>query len=765
MTSFCRLGVAVCLLLATLLTAPVLIRDAAAQSRIRVAEVRVEGNNRIEDATVFAYLTLAPGDEYNAEHADRSLKALFATGLFSDVNITFQDAVLNVQVTENPIINRIVFEGNRRIKDETLSQEVRLRSRVVYTRTKVQADVQRILELYRRQGRFAATVVPKVIQRPQNRVDLVFELNEGDSTGVREISFVGNKFFSDKDLRAEIVTDESAWWRLLTTSDNYDPDRVTFDRELLRRHYLRNGFPDFRVLSSVAELTPDRTDFFITFTIEEGERYRFGDLTVNSLLENVDTTALEALIAERIEFEEWFNNEVIDDIVDTFTEAVNDQGVAFVDVRPRIRRDRETLVVDIAFDIQEGAKVFVERIDITGNVRTLDEVIRREFRLVEGDPFNTAKLRRSRTRLQDLGFFAKVDVAQSPGDAADQTVIEVEVEEKSTGEFGFGGGYGSDGGLFGIVSLREENLLGKGQDLRISTSVGQKDQRIDLSFTEPYFLDRDVSAGFDVFRIVSNNQKSSSFSEENTGIRLRAGYLITEHWSQTVNYEISQNEISKVKKKASRFVKQEKGTHLLSSVGHHLSYDRRDRRLESTSGYLIGFGNQLAGLGGDEKWLKSNVSGTYYWPIWRETVVSARSGVSYIFGLGEDVSIGDRYFLGGGNLRGFNPSGAGPRDIATADSLGGNLRYTGGVEMQFPIDLAEELDFKGKVFSDFGTLTGLDNVNAKAVHDKGSIRASAGVGVGWSSPFGVIGVDLAVPILDENYDKKELLRLNFGTRF
>ena len=765
MTSFCRLGVAVCLLLATLLTAPVLIRDVAAQSRIRVAEVRVEGNNRIEDATVFAYLTLAPGDEYNAEHADRSLKALFATGLFSDVNITFQDAVLNVQVTENPIINRIVFEGNRRIKDETLSQEVRLRSRVVYTRTKVQADVQRILELYRRQGRFAATVVPKVIQRPQNRVDLVFELNEGDSTGVREISFVGNKFFSDKDLRAEIVTDESAWWRLLTTSDNYDPDRVTFDRELLRRHYLRNGFPDFRVLSSVAELTPDRTDFFITFTIEEGERYRFGDLTVNSLLENVDTTALEALIAERIEFEEWFNNEVIDDIVDTFTEAVNDQGVAFVDVRPRIRRDRETLVVDIAFDIQEGAKVFVERIDITGNVRTLDEVIRREFRLVEGDPFNTAKLRRSRTRLQDLGFFAKVDVAQSPGDAADQTVIEVEVEEKSTGEFGFGGGYGSDGGLFGIVSLREENLLGKGQDLRISTSVGQKDQRIDLSFTEPYFLDRDVSAGFDVFRIVSNNQKSSSFSEENTGIRLRAGYLITEHWSQTVNYEISQNEISKVKKKASRFVKQEKGTHLLSSVGHHLSYDRRDRRLESTSGYLIGFGNQLAGLGGDEKWLKSNVSGTYYWPIWRETVVSARSGVSYIFGLGEDVSIGDRYFLGGGNLRGFNPSGAGPRDIATADSLGGNLRYTGGVEMQFPIDLAEELDFKGKVFSDFGTLTGLDNVNAKAVHDKGSIRASAGVGVGWSSPFGVIGVDLAVPILDENYDKKELLRLNFGTRF
>ena len=765
MISFCRIGVVAGLLSAALLAPPVLISDVAAQSQIRVADIRVEGNNRIEAATVFAYLTLAPGDVYNAGDADRSLKALFATGLFSDVTMTFQDAVLNVEVTENPIINRIVFEGNRRIKDENLSQEIRLRSRVVYTRTKVQADVQRILELYRRRGRFAATVVPKVIQRPQNRVDLVFELNEGESTGVREISFVGNKFFTDKDLRAEIVTDESAWWRLLTTSDNYDPDRVTFDRELLRRHYLRNGFPDFRVLSSVAELTPDRTDFFLTFTIEEGERYRFGDLTVNPLLENVDTAALEELIAERITYEEWFNNEAIDDIVDHITEAVNDQGIAFVDVRPRIQRDRDTLMVNVAFDIDEGDKVFVERIDITGNVRTLDEVIRREFQLVEGDPFNTAKLRRSRTRLQDLGFFAKVDVAQSPGEASDQTVIDVEVEEKSTGALTFGGGYGSDAGLFGLVSLREQNLLGKGQDLRLSTSLGQKDQRIDVSFTEPYFLDRDVSAGIDVFRIVSDNQKTSSFSEKNTGLRLRTGYRITEYWSQTVNYEISQNEISKVKKKASRFVKQEQGTNVLSSIGHRLSYDRRDRRLETTSGYLLGFGNQIAGLGGTKKWLRSDISGAYYWLLWRETVVSVRSGVGYIFGLGKDVSIGDRYFLGGGNLRGFKSSGAGPRDIATSDALGGKFRYTGGVEMQFPLNVAEELDFKGKIFSDFGTLTGLDKAGGKAVHDTGSLRASAGIGVGWSSPLGVIGVDLAVPLLKENHDGKEVLRLNFGTRF
>jgi outer membrane protein insertion porin family len=412
---------------------------AAAQAGQKViAEIRVEGNQRIEAETVRSYMTIAVGDPFDPERINRSLKSLFATGLFADINIRREGDALVVGVVENPIINRIAFEGNRRIDDDVLAAEVQLRPRVVFTRTKVRNDVARLIELYRRSGRFAATVEPQVIQLAQNRVDLVFEIDEGPITKVRRITFIGNEHFSDRRLRREIATKEAAWYRLFTAADTYDPDRVTFDRELLRRFYLSEGYLDFRVVSAVAELTRDRTGFFVTFTLDEGERYRVGEIDVTSELRDLSVDELRGFV--RTDPGDWYDAELVEETVQDLTDAVSSRGYAFVDVRPRIDRDRENLVADITYEIAEGPRVFVERININGNFRTLDRVIRREFQIVEGDAFSSAKLRRSQQRIRDLGFFRAVDVSTREGSGPDKAVVDVDVVEQPTGEVTFGVG-------------------------------------------------------------------------------------------------------------------------------------------------------------------------------------------------------------------------------------------------------------------------------------------------------------------------------------
>lgn len=750
-------------------TAPIVIPVAAyAQSSGLIRDIQVEGNNRIESATVNAYLTVAAGDSYDAQQINNSLKALFSTGLFADVSFSFNQGILKVNVVENPIINRIAFEGNQRLKDDVLSAELQLRPRVVYTRTKVQSDVQRVLELYRRSGRFAATVEPKVIQLEQNRVDLVFEIDEGDATGIRKINFVGNKAFDDGELSDVIRTTESAWWKILTSDDNYDPDRVTFDRELLRRFYLSAGYADFQVLSSVAELTPDRSDFFVTYTVSEGKRYQFGNINVVSQIDKIDPEALRPLIEEEIKTGEWYNANLVDDAVDALTTSVGDQGYAFIDIRPNVQRNRENGTIDLTFTIAEGPKVYVERINVVGNVRTLDEVIRREFRLVEGDAFSSSKMKRSKQRIENLNFFKTVDVKTLPGKTPDQTVIEVDVEEKSTGEFSIGAGYGTDNGAFGQLGLRERNLLGKGQDLRLNFTVGSSDQQIDLSFTEPYFLDREIAAGIDVYRREEDNQDESSYDEEQTGGRLRAGFKYTENLSHAFRYSLEKNSYSDIdESEASRLLLIEDTEFIESVVGHTLTYDERDSTIAPTEGYFARLSNDFAGVGGDETYLKSRVEGGYFYPLDREHewVVSTRASTGYIVGIGDDTRISQRFMLGGSNLRGFESAGAGPRDISTGDALGGKMYYAGTVQMDFPLGLPSEFALKGRVFSDFGSSEGVDGARAGEIYDTGSIRGSVGVGVGWESPFGPIGVDLSQAILKEDHDKEEVFRLNFGTRF
>ena len=552
--------------------------------------MRIEGIQRIEPETVRSYLLLQPGDVWDAERVDRSLKALFATGLFADVKLIREGNTLVVRVVENPIINRIAFEGNSKISDKELNAEVQARARVVYTRTRVQSDVRRIIELYRRQGRFAATVEPKIIQLPENRVDVVFEINEGPSTGVRAINFVGNRQFSNSTLRGAIETKESRWYRFLSTSDSYDPDRVAYDRELLRKFYLSEGYADFRVVSAVAELTPDRDAFILTFTVDEGERYRFGKIDVDIALKDLPRDAVLPLLTVRPD--DWYNAEAVERSISVLTDALGNRGYAFVEIRPEVTRNREEHTVDINFRVQEGPRVYVERIDITGNIRTLDKVIRREFRLVEGDPFNTARMQRSKERIQNLDFFKKVEVSNTPGSAPDRTVIVVNVEEQSTGELSLGVGFSSSDGPLVDVHVRERNFLGRGQDLRVGTVLSFRSQQADISFTEPYFLDRNIAAGVDLFAIRTSPTTSifsggtPAYQQTSFGGALRAGYQITENLRQTWKYTARSDDITDVASDASLFIQLQAGTRQTSAIGQVLLYDRRDNRLEPTERLL-----------------------------------------------------------------------------------------------------------------------------------------------------------------------------------
>lgn len=748
------------LLLAVVLGAP--LHDARAQTTDKITAIAVEGTQRVEAETVRSYLLVREGDQFDPIRIDRSLKSLFATGLFADVSLAQEGGTLVVRVLENPVINRIAFEGNKRIDDAELAPEISLKPRVIYTRSKVQTDVNRIQTLYQRSGRFAVTVEPKIIQLPQNRVDLVFEIDEGTLTEVQNIRFIGNRVFDDSELLDVIRTQQTRWYRFLSQDDRYDPDRITFDKELLRRYYLKNGYADFQVLSAQAELTPDRTQFFITFTVEEGRRYKFGEVAVNANLR--DLKAEDIKDAVKIESGTWYDINAIDTSVDALTDAVGNFGYAFLDVRPDTDRNREDGVIDVVFNIAEGPRVFVERINVSGNVRTLDNVLRREFRVVEGDAFNASKVRSSITRIEDLDFFSNVQVSQAEGSAPDKAVINVEVEEKSTGTLSIGGGYSSTDGALAEVSIRERNLLGKGQDLSLSTRISQRSSQINLSFTEPYFLNREVAAGFDVYHSAADQQSTSSFDSEQTGFSLRSAYPITAQMRQGWAYTIKNSKVSKVAADASAFIKSQEGTKTVSSIGHVLTYDRRNSRITPTDGYVLRMNNDLAGLAGDVHYLRNSVSGAYHYTVSEGWVLNMKARGGIITGLGEDVGLLDRFFIGGDTLRGFSDSGVGPRDRVTSDALGGEIVYNGSAELTVPLGLPKELGISGKLFTDIGSVTGVTPAGANVL-DSASVRASAGLGISWISPVGPISVDFGQAFVKEEYDQTEVMRVNFGTKF
>jgi len=741
---------------------PLLLPSVKKVTQPIIEEIIIEGAQRVEPSTIKSYLLVRKGDLFNQARLNRSLKSLFATSLFSDVSFSLQKANLIIQVVENPLINRVAFEGNNARTDEELGTEMNLRPRVIFTRTKIQNDVERILTIYRRTGRFAAKVEPKLIQLPQNRVDLIFEINEGDITNVESVRFVGNQKISDDTLSSVIKTKESAWWRFLSDDDVYDPDRLNYDIALLRKFYLTEGYADFRVLSSSAELTPNKKRFFITFSINEGKRYRVDNVSVNANLRGLKVEELSDNVI--IQKGDWYDVEIVEKVVDKLTHKIGELGHAFVDVRPKIKRDRKTGGINIIFEIKEGPRVFVEKIDISGNVRTMDKVIRREFRIIEGDAFNSSKLRRSKQRIENLGYFEKVNLQNKQGSSKDKAIVKVEVEEKSTGSISVGAGFSSSVGALAEFGISEKNFLGKGQKLNLKTTIASSKSQIDLSFTEPYFLDQDVSSGIDLFHSRQDFQSVSSFDMQRTGLGLRIGYPVNENLRQNWAYLIRKATIKDIDSSASSLIQKTKGTEYLSQLQHVITHDKLDKQLEPTEGYLLALTTSLAGLGGGLQHLNNYIRGQKYYSIADEWVASLSGGAGYVFGIGIDVHLLERFHLGGNNLRGFESRGADPRDTATDDALGGEWIYTGSLQLRFPVGLSKDFGVSGRAFTDLGGIGSLSPTNS-TTKDPGSIRLAPGLGLSWRSPMGPILLDFGFPVLKESYDNIEYVRVSFGTRF
>jgi len=726
-----------------------------------ITEIAVEGSQRVDPDTVISYMQLKVGDRYEREKLDESLKSLFSTGYFRDVKFRRDGSVLVVEVKENPVINRIAFEGNKRIKDDILEPELKLKPRLVYTLNKVQADAERIIEVYRRSGRFSVKVEPKLIELDQNRVDIVFEISEGELTKVHRIVFVGNKRFSDSQLRSVVSTKVSRWYRFLTSDDIYDPDRVSYDQDLLRQYYLANGYVDFQVISSVAELTPSRDGFIITFTVEEGDRYDIGSVKVVSKLPNVDGKLLQEEVT--IEIGDHYSIDRVDETVDVLTDTIGNSGVAFYDVVPKVTRRVDEKLVDVVFNIGDGKRVYIDQIDISGNVRTLDSVIRREMRLAEGDAFNRAKIRESERRIRRLGFFESVKVDTVPTSIPDRVTLAVKVIEKSTGELSFGAGLSSDSGVLGSASIRERNLLGKGQDLALSFGVSLQDTQIDLSFTEPYFLDRPLSAGFDVFVSDNDRESESAYSEKAAGFGLRIGYEPAPRWRQTWGYTFKDSDIN-ASSTASAFIVAQDGKSSTSKLTHKISYDNTDNFFDPSEGLRLSWNIGLAGLGGSVAYLNNEAKASKFFPLAEQTVLQLSARAGAIFGLDQDVRLNDRYFLGGTSFRGFAFSGIGARDSVTSDALGGNYYYQSTAELTFPLGLSKDVGIRGRAFIDAGAVYDTDDQGA-GISDSSDPRVSIGVGLTWASVLGPLRLDFGYAVLKEDFDEDQIFSFTFGTRF
>jgi outer membrane protein insertion porin family len=792
----------------------------ASQDLIR--RVLVEGNQRIEAATIQSYLSVGPGSAFEPEQLDLSLKALFATGEFADVAFERRGNDLVVQVSENPIVNRVLYEGNRALSLDTLGEEVRIKPRNVFTPARVQADVQRILELYRRRGRFAASVTPEYRPLSQNRVDLVFVITEGPTTGVRAVNFLGNESFSDQRLRGQIVTEETEWWRFFSTNANYDPDRLEVDRDRLRRFYQNQGYADFQVVSAVAELAPDRSNFNVTFTINEGPRYDFGDLKVTTALDKLDGNLLVQLLP--IQTGTRFRGDLIERAEEALKFAAGSAGYPFVDVRRRFNRNPETGTLDIEFFIDEGPRVYIERINIVDNTQTLDRVIRREMQLTEGDAFNRVLLDDSRRRIRSLGIFKEVEITEEEGSEPDRAIVNVKVEEQPTGELNAAVGFSSVDNFFFDLSASQRNFLGRGQFVRVRWQQSSRTRQIDLRFREPRFMDRNLVAGGDLFATQQDFLEEAGFEQDSVGGGLSVGFPLTNRASINLRYRVA-NENVIINSLTQDFadldgdgnlddldgdglpdlqvvdscetglpapICRQRGERLSSILGYDVGVDQRDDPTEPKNGYFVTFAQDLAGVGGEVRYLRTEAIGAVYHALFPDRinglVLSGRFSAGHMVGWGgETIRINDRFFKGGDSFRGFDIAGVGPRqffettDPATGnterfftDAIGGKSYAIGTVELALPLGLPREYGLTASLFTEFGTVAFVDSIDAEVrtvgttrvgVVDDPGLRASAGLSVGWDSPFGPVQFDFSRILSKEDFDRTETFRFSTRTRF
>lgn len=757
----------------------IVANDAYAQTGPVVRQIRVVGNKRIAPETVKSYLNFSEGERYDAGRADEGLKALVATGLFEDVNISHSGGVVTVTIVENAVINQVAFEGNKDVKSETLAVEVQAKPGAVFSRAGAQSDVQRILDVYRRSGYYAVQVDAQIIKLDHGRVNLVFAIHEGPETKVLSINFIGNKAFSDSQLRSVITTTQHNFLSFLKSTDVYDADRLNLDRELLRRYYLKNGYADARVVSAVANLDREGKGFYITFTVDEGEMYRFSKVEVESTLPSVDPANVRAEMLT--EAGEVYNAEDVDKTTEKLTVAVAEQGYAFGQVRPRIDRDPNGRTIGVAYVIEQGPRVYIERINVVGNGRTRDYVIRRELRLSEGDAYNRLLAEQARQRLQNLGFFKSVKLNREAGSTPDRVVLTFLVEEQPTGELSIAGGYSSAEGPIAEVSYTERNLMGKGQFLRVKVSGSlEQSRQAELSFTEPRFLDKNISAGFDIFTKEVDYTDQSGYKDRKTGATLRVGFALTDRiWFQP-NYTFVHDEVFDVQDDASTAIKQlgeyNDGVANISSVGYSLSYDTRNNRMNPNRGIYIALNQDVAGVGGDVNYVRSVVEGRAYYPVYDGITLVGRVIGGHIEGWDDDgVRLVDDFYKGGETIRGFATAGVGARIRNTTDgsdnAIGGKNFYAGTLEMRFPFPfIPDELGFSGAVFADAGSVwdTDLDPALLAAneeLLDGNTLRSSVGASLLWNSPVGPLRADFAYVLSKAAWDDTQWFRFGATTKF
>lgn len=726
---------------------PAVAAPAPAATTIR--SITVVGNQRLEAQTILSYLRLRVGQDYDRAMLDQALKDLAATELFKDFQINDDNGALTIQVTENPVINRVILEGNKRLKEEKIRPEIKLAPRQIFTRSKVRADVARIIELYKRQGRFAATVEPKMVTLDQNRVDVVFEINEGPKSKVRQINIIGNEKFSDGDLRGEMATKQSSIGNLLSSNTSYDPDRLAYDQQKLRLFYLKNGYADFRVISAVAELTSNKQDFIITYVIEEGERYKFGDINVKSELRDFKPDMLKNMLP--MKSGDWYDAKMVEDTVESLSETAGLFGYAFADINPEFRRDPETRTMAITFNVGESPRTYVERIDVNGNTLTHDKVVRREFRLNEGDAFNSFGIKRTENRLNSLGYFQEnMEIERKEGSAPDRIILETNVEEKPTGELSLSAGFSSIENFLLQASIRQRNFRGLGQQLQASVNYSSYSKSVELGFTEPYLFDRNVSIGGSIYRRdlnsfnFINNDRRTTFQQVTTGFQMNVGVPLTEFMSLFGRYSLNLDDVSLDKTLyyfgnqcdplvAGRYLCDAIGTRTTSLLGYTLAYDDRDNRLRPTRGQSFSFSQDFAGLGGSVKYVRTRAQGSKHFNLGSRYIlnISGEGGYIYPFGsaptpTSDKVRLTDRFFLGEPQMRGFDIRGVGPRvvrysnvdltdpanpvlDTTTTsridDALGGRAYYQGRLEVDIPLGSgAKQLGLRPSVFLDVGSV-------------------------------------------------------------
>jgi outer membrane protein insertion porin family len=764
--------------LALLLPTPLTL----AQGTAVFSRVDVAGNQRIEADTIRVFAGIEPGQPVTPEQLNLAVRNLFDTGLFEDVQVLPEAGRLVITVVENPTINQIAFEGNDSLDDDELYEIVQLRPRLAYSVPAAEADAQRIIDTYRAAGRYAAAVTPVIIRLPDNRVDLVYEIDEGRVTSVQRISFTGNQAFSDRRLRRVIETNQASWLSFLLGRATYDADRLEVDRELLRRFYLERGYIDIRVLSATAELARERTGFFLAFTISEGQRYNFGQVSVSSSIPGLDAAAFEPLLAP-VADRGVYNVAEVDRVVERMAYQAGQAGYAFVEIRPNVTRNPATRTVDINFQLLEGQRVFVERIDISGNTRTLDRVIRRQFRLVEGDAFNAREIREAEDRINGLGYFESATVNVRQGTTPEQALIEVQVEEQPTGSLSLGGAFSSSEGVSAQISLTERNFLGRGQTVNATISASTQFANYELGFFEPALFDRDLLAGVTIY-YRDRNFDEQSFNTSSYGTEPRVGFPLSENGRLTLRYDLSNDNIYDVARDTSRIIQDEEGALWTSAIGLTYAYDRRNSVVDPTAGFILTLSQDFAGIGGDTTYSKTRATARAYTSLFDEDLVlSAELEGGALYGDAESTRITDRFNTGGDSFRGFARNGLGPRDFCgdddeprctppqggqeVDDALGGNYYSVLRLDASFPLGLPEDYGVYGGVFGDIGSLWGLYNTDGSmgVVDDGFIIRSSVGVSLFVDTPFAPLRFNYAVPIQYEDYDVLERFRFAIETRF